>query len=142
MFTDDAGNDHDLTAGGSSADSGNIVAGVNGLAANNTEAAVFNDGGITGTSVVMPAAGEIYAISIGCSNARTAGTATAQFIQNGTSNSTDTVVLDGTNTNYHYNNFGTPVSYSAGDRFDMEIVTSSWNPTGTDCAVTIFWRTT
>lgn len=129
-------------SGASTPDSGQVTGGVNGLAGNATEGCSYGGHAACNQGPVMPVNGEFYAMSIANNAARTAGTATAEFYINGGSVDSNTVVLDGTNTQFHYNAFGTPVSFSAGDRVDLQVTTSSWNPTGSDPTVVLFWRST
>lgn len=92
--------------------------------------------------MVMPFAGEIYAISIGTSADRTAGTLTARYKKNGTSDTTNTAIINGTNVRRFYRLFTTPVTFAAGDYLSLETVTASFTPTGNDALVTLFCRRT
>lgn len=93
-------------------------------------------------STRMPFAGEIYAIAIGLSTNRTAGTCTARYTIGGTPDTTNTAVIDGTNTLNFYRLFATPVAFAAGDLINLQTDTSGFTPTTADALVTLFCRRT
>jgi len=98
--------------------------------------------GLATCEMPMPFAGIIYAMSMGHSANRTAGTCTARYLLNGTADATNTVVIDGTNVRRFYLLFSTPVTFAAGDYLSLETVTSAFTPTGNDALVTLFLRRT
>jgi hypothetical protein len=93
------------------------------------------DSATGGCEIVIPYASTLVAIGVAMVSARTAGTCTVKSVKNGSAG-TETVVIDGTNTQYNYKVLTTPVSYAAGDRLAGQTVTSSFTPTGADAVIT------
>jgi hypothetical protein len=88
--------------------------------------------------VVMDHAGSIVGVSVACSAARTAGTATFTVFLNGLTTGFS-VVLDGTNTNNFSNTQASGTNpFAVTGRIDVrETTTSTWAPTTTDCEATV-----
>lgn len=113
-----------------------IIGPVDSVASGSTSAALI--AGASAGVMVMPFAGRVLAISLSLSTARTAGTCTARYKKNGVADTTNTAVCDGTNTQRKATIFGTPVSFAAGDRIDLETVTSGFTPTAADATIGLF----
>jgi len=109
---------------------------------NGTATVTLSLAGLATCEMPMPFAGIIYAMSMGHSANRTAGTCTARYLLNGTADATNTVVIDGTNVRRFYLLFSTPVTFAAGDYLSLETVTSGFTPTANDALVTLFLRRT
>ncbi|MCK4248663.1 MAG: hypothetical protein KAX15_02680 [Candidatus Omnitrophica bacterium] len=90
------------------------------------------------TEIVMPKAGSITGISIASNEARTAGTLTVDITVNGTVTGLQ-AVLDGTNTQYHYETQARRTdTFSAGDRIGVKITTdAAWLPITADIVVMV-----
>jgi hypothetical protein len=88
--------------------------------------------------VAMDRAGSIVGVSVACSEARTADTATfTVFLNDATTGFT--VVLDATNTNDFSNTQAAGAdAFAANGRIDVRETTgSTWAPTTTDCEATV-----
>jgi len=112
----------------------------NDLAANATatlQAGFFNDATALSQStgaIYIPRNGEIVGIYATTDANRTSGTATIQAVVDGTPVTLDggaTCVIDGTNTRRHSVHVanGDGEDVTAGQRVELQVVTSSWGPT-------------
>jgi hypothetical protein len=88
--------------------------------------------------VVLDRAGSVVGISVACTEARTAGTATFTVFHNGATTGFG-VTIDATNPQY---NSATQASgldtFAANGRLDVRVTTTAlWAPTSADCEATI-----
>lgn len=116
---------------------GNLVAGL--AAVSGSGASTLQFANTLNVNVKMIQKGCFTAMSIGLSSARTAGTLTLAFTINGSENA-NTLVIDGSNTQYNYVVFGTPIDFEAGDSVFMKVTGSSFTPTATDVTACMFWK--
>lgn len=119
----------------------NVFGGIASVGGNATSLISF---GVTAATsgAQMVKNGEIYAVSITLTNARTAGTCTAMSViegvaQNGAG---QTAVIDGTSTLKKYQIISPPIQYNAGDVVTGQAVTSGFTPAGSNAVVKIWCR--
>lgn len=86
--------------------------------------------------IIAPLAGRVIGISLLSNAARTAGTATARVLINGSSTAFDggSVQLNATNLTRDSSlvAYSSGLTFTAGNRLGVEIVTSGWTPTTAD----------
>ena len=88
--------------------------------------------------VLMDRAGSVVGLSVACTEARTAGTATFTVFHNGASTGFS-LTLDATNPRYNstVQAYGLD-TFAANGRLDVRVTTTaSWTPTSTDCEAVI-----
>ena len=92
------------------------------------------------TDVVMPFEGEVVAVTVASTAARTGGTLTVKPSVNGTAQSQPAATLDATNTQYAYARASRgQVAFKAGDRVGAAVTTdASWAPTTADIIVVVW----
>ncbi len=92
----------------------------------------------TGTLYYARRAGRVRSVTVVLTEARTAGTAIAKVVKNGTAATTLNVTIDGTNTRFK-EAFGDldDLTFVAGDSIGVQVVTSGWTPTTSDAFVLV-----
>lgn len=118
-----------------------LFGGLSSVGGSVTKAATYGHTAANG-GFTMLRNGEITGISIRLNNARTAGTCIAAALINGVvqNGAGETVTIDGTNTQGHYQVIATPITYVAGDTLSLQTTTASFTPTGADPVITIWVR--
>lgn len=92
--------------------------------------------------VVADRAGSVVGISVAADAARNAGSMTFEVYINGSGTGL-TVVLDGTNTQYHYTVQAAGLdTFSAGARLDVRATNASWGPAGAQFEASIIVQNT
>jgi hypothetical protein len=88
--------------------------------------------------VVMDRAGSVVGLSVACTEARTAGTATFTVFHNGTTTGFG-ATLDASNPQFNSATQAAALdTFAANGRLDVRVTTSSdWNPTSADCEAVI-----
>jgi hypothetical protein len=126
------------TPAGASPQTFTMNEGISAVGGNSTKTVVYGQTTAANEPPTMPKSGKIWGMSISLNTARTAGTCTAEFYVDGVVNGTNTVVIDATNTQHFYQAFGTPTTFTAGQRIGMGTTTSSFTPTGSDATLCLF----
>lgn len=118
-----------------------IFGGVSSVAGNSTKAASYGHTAANG-GLTMLRNGEITGISVRLNNARTGGTCIASSLINGVVQNAagETVTIDGTNTQGHFQVIAAPIAYVAGDTLSVQTTTTGFSPTGADAVITIWVR--
>jgi len=109
------------------------------LAASLTNSDMTIAGQTGAIEVMLPFAGDIVAITVRSSEARTASTATFKITKNGTALGSG-AILDETNTSQHKETFKEgQQTFAADDRIGVQVTTpAAWTPTTADVAVMIY----
>ncbi|HET7070152.1 MAG TPA: hypothetical protein VFI40_04965 [Nocardioides sp.] len=88
----------------------------------------------------LPYDGRIVGIAIVAASARTAGSATAKALLNGTAQANPNAVLDATHTTATSTTvaYASAPTFNAGNQLTAQVVTSSWTPTSNAVRVTVY----
>jgi hypothetical protein len=116
-----------------------ILGGVNGVGGSITSEATLTDVAVQTVGFYAKAAGKVTDIAMMLSSSRTAGTVTAKWLKNGVVQ-TGTVAISTATDRAITSSLS--VTYAAGDDIQLQVVTSSFTPTGADALVTLYFEDT
>ena len=94
------------------------------------------------SGIPMLRAGEVLGLSVSVDDARAGGTLVGRFAIDGTPNACNVVTINACNTTSNFNEFGTPIAYSAGEVITLQTLTTSFTPINADATIVIWVRDT